>query len=157
MTKQIQEIDYKISFHKKELEKYTQLKEIVGNNEPIFSSDSPIINHIFIIDSDLTVDEVEKAIFNSNLMEECMGLEDYHTESCKCNFGLEDYGVSAPEDTMRDQNNQIREWSKEIIDLHQKLQNHRQDNDKFENLVDLLTEAGYNVSIKNGDIQIDKE
>ena len=166
MTKQKQQIDYKISFHKKELEKYTELKEMTENAEVVYSLGRAVEKRVFVIDTDMTLEEVEDLIINYEfpqkieITDSCSNLEDFHSRSCNCDFSLEDYGASIPEDyVMSVKNKQIRNWSRELIDLHQIIKNCecRQNNEKFEDLVDLLTEAGYNVSIENGDVQIDKE
>ena len=153
MTKQMQQIDYKISFHKKELEKYTELKEITNKSEVVYSSTHPVEKRVFIIDTDMTIEEAEELI-SSSVLSCKTKLTD--TEEYCVGSNLEDYGASISDEyVMSVKNKQIREWSRELINLHQKLNDYKQNNERFEDLVDLLTEAGYNVSIENGDIQID--
>lgn len=145
----IKQLTYEISFHKHALEKYEKMIEDVKTIYDIsidigLSSDKP--NDFFEITTNHCACDAKQTKDDSNDVL-------YHQS-----YSFDENGTHEKEaDIVDAKNKQIREWSRELIDLHKKINEYEQDNEKFENLVDLLTEAGYIVSIKNGDIQIDKE
>lgn len=174
-------IQEEIAYHEKELVDLKLEKEQLEDAMFMYALSAETEKTVYVLDipSGTNAEDVVKEYIENhsdvkqelrscncteNICDECYSM----SASFKQPYSMDEYGTTIPkeytEEDKSKSNEQIKEWANELIHLNSSIQSYdlmtEQNNinvENFENVVDLMTEAGYDISIQNNSVVIEKD